>query len=345
MNNYTKTVLDKQNQNESGFFVGSKSPHLTITNKSTSNSTTTPVKPSPKLYQKDPEYIRKLSQALAFDFEYCSTAQFNERIRRGWVKIKRINENEFSVYKVPNIKGFSGRPYSSNEGIASNSTKSRFTARNRLIEIIKANTDFCYFFTGTFDPKKWDRSNFRELHSSLTRWLRRRGIKYILVPEPHKDGSIHFHGFFDSSVEPYLAEFDIKHKLPNKIKQALKEDREILNCPEYAKMFGWVSIERVRNLEACAVYTAKYVSKSFDNENARFSYHRYFCSKGLKRPEFILKPNKSYSNYTQKFSEYIPKVVFKRRAGGVGTVPPRVEAPPDSIGEGFRLNAPPNFTL
>ena len=327
MNNYTRTYKASQRQSQTLLFSGSKSPYLTITNKSTSTPTTTSVKVEtflaqnrppkrPYSYQIDPEYVKELSKALAFDFKYNTTAEFNEKVRRGWVKIKRINENEVAVYRVPNSKGFSGRPTASNEGIASNSTKSRFTARNRLVETIKANTDFCYFFTGTFDPKRWDRTNFRELHSSLTRWLRRRGIKYILIPEPHKDGSIHFHGFFNETIESYLAQFDLKQRLPKRITDGIKEDREIMNCPDYAKMFGWVSIERIRNLEACAVYVSKYVSKSFDNENSRFSYHRYFCSKGLKHPEFILKSNKSYSDYTQTFSAYIPKVVFKRATAG-----------------------------
>lgn len=328
MSNYTEKLQFKQNRSKSDFFVFSNLPYLTITNKSTSTPHSTPVIPIQKQFSKttdaylrDPAYIRELSKSLAFDFTNTPSIQFNERIRRGWIKIKRINENEVAVYRVPNSIGFSGRFSASNEGIASNSTKSRFTARNRLIETIKANTDFCFFFTGTFDPKRWDRTNFRELHSSLTRWLRRRGIKYILIPEPHKDGSIHFHGFFNETIEPYLAQFDLNQRLPKRITDGIKEDREIMNCPDYAKMFGWVSIERIRNLEACAVYVSKYVSKSFDNEKSRFSYHRYFCSKGLKHPEFILKTNKSYSNYHQFFSEYIPKVVFKRAAAGVADPP------------------------
>ena len=332
MSNYTKTVIDKQNQNKSGFFVGSQSPHLTTTNKVNSNYRSTPV---------NPYYILELSDHLKKEFEQKSPMIFNEQIRRGWVRIKKINDNEFSVYKVCNR---TGNTTLSTKSEASNSAKARFTAKNRLVEIIKANPEMCYFFTGTFDPKKWDRSNFRKLHSSLTHWLRRRGINYILVPEPHKDGSIHFHGFFDSSVEPYLAEFDIKHKLPSKIKQALKEDREIMNCPDYAKMFGWVSIERVRNLEASALYVAKYITKTFEDENSRFSYHRYFCSQGLKRPEFVLKSEINYSNYETKLSNYLPKVIYKRKSGGVGTAIPHVEAPPRSFGSGLASVYPQNFT-
>lgn len=313
-------------------------PYLTITNKSTSTPSSTPVnyetfleqkrlENDPNSYRPDPEYIRRLSADLAHEFKYQNQLRFNEKIRQGWVKIKQINEDEVAVYRVPNAKGFVGRTTASNFGFASNSVKSRLTARNRLVEIIKANTDFCYFFTGTFDPKRWDRTNFRELHSSLTRWLRRRGIKYILIPEPHKDGSIHFHGFFNETIEPYLAKFDLTQKLPKRITDGIKEDREIMNCPEYAKMFGWVSIERIRNLEACAVYVSKYVSKSFDNQGSRYTYHRYFCSKGLKHPEFILKSYKDYSDYSVSLSEYIPKAVFRRATAGSPPLYDRAVAP------------------
>lgn len=247
------------------------------------------------------------------DFLNTNSRIFNFYILDNIYKIKKINDNEFSVYRVPNKHGNLDLKRFSNTGLASNSVNSRFSARNRLINIIKANTDFCYFFTGTFDPKKWNRKNFKELHSSLTHWLRRRGIKYILIPEPHKDGSIHFHGFFNETIKPYLAEFDINSNLPKRIKDGIKEDREIMNCPEYAKMFGWVSIERIRNLEACAVYVSKYVSKTFEQEESRFSYHRYFCSQGLNRPEFVLKTEKDYSMFSARLSSVIPKVSFKRR--------------------------------
>lgn len=236
--------------------------------------------------------------------------------RKGWLKMRVINDNEFCIFKNPNPRGnplcACGLNKNGAETIVSNSENARFQARNRLIEIIKANSDFNYFFTGTFDPRKWNRKNFRELLNSLTRWLRRREIKYILIPEPHKDGSIHFHGFFNASVEPFLAEFDLSQKLPRRITDGLKEGREIFNCPDYAKMFGWVSIEKVRNLEASAVYVSKYVSKSFDNDGARFSYHRYFCSIGLKRPYDDIPTEKKIDGFIPvRYSSKIVKVTYK----------------------------------
>lgn len=239
------------------------------------------------------------------------------RFKKKIYRMRVINENEFHIYENPNPSGNSlcslGLNKKNGDVLVSNSDNARFSARNRLIEIIKANTDFNYFFTGTFNPKKWDRKNFSELHSSLTRWLRRRGIKYILIPEPHKDGSIHFHGFFNETIEPYLSEFDLSKNLPARITDGIKEGRKILNCPEYAKMFGWVSIEKIRSLEACAVYVSKYVSKSFDNDEARFTYHRYFCSTGLKRPFFDI-PNEKYLEINpERFSSKIVKATYKRQ--------------------------------
>lgn len=236
--------------------------------------------------------------------------------RKGWLKMRVINGSEFCIFKNPNPRGnplcACGLNKNGAETIVSNSENARFQARNRLIEIIKANPDFNYFFTGTFDPRKWNRKNFRELLKSLTRWLRRRKIKYILIPEPHKDGSIHFHGFFNASIEPFLEKFDLKQKLPKRITDGIKDGREIYNCPAYADMFGWVSIEKVRNLEASAVYVSKYVSKSFDNDEARFSYHRYFCSIGLKRPYDDIPTEKKIDGFIPvRYSSKIVKVTYK----------------------------------
>lgn len=308
-------------------------PYLTRTNKSTSN----PLNKNDYERQK----TREDSKYLANSLEQLTPLQSLHAVKFGDFKIKRLNDNEFHVYRVPNRSGNSSM-CSGSSNLMSFSTNARFSARNRLIETIKANDDFKYFFTGTFNPKKWNVFNFSELHSKFTRFLRRRGIKYILIPEPHKSGAIHFHGLFNESIEPYLKEFDISQKLPSKITDAIKKGHDLYNFPDYAKMFGWVSIEKIRNFEACANYVSKYVSKSFDDES-RFSYRRYFCSTGLKKPEFVPFIKNIYS-FDKIYSEIIPKVVYRRSAGGVGTVPPRVEAPPSVVGEGFNLNAPPNFS-
>lgn len=309
MSNYTKTSEFKQNQKQSDFFVGSNCPYLTRTDKSTSN----PLNKNDLERQK----TREDSEFLAKSFEILTPLQSLNAVKSRDLRIKRLNANEYHVYKVPYKSGnasFGNITFDS----MSFSTNARFSARNRLIETIKANDDFKYFFTGTFNPKKWNVFNFSELHSKFTRFLRRRGIKYILIPEPHKSGAIHFHGLFNESIEPYLKEFDISQKLPKKITDAIKKGHNVYNFPDYAKMFGWVSVERIRVFEACANYVAKYVSKSFDNET-RFSHRRYFCSIGLKKPEFVPYIKNIYS-FRKTYSEIIPKVVY-RRSAETGAVP------------------------
>jgi len=67
-------------------------------------------------------------------------------------------------------------------------------------------TPFKYFVTLTLSPEKVkDRADPVEVTRHLNHWLdnqvRRRGLAYVLVPERHKDGAIHFHGFFNDALE------------------------------------------------------------------------------------------------------------------------------------------------
>lgn len=311
MSNYTKSLKTNQNQNESGFFVGSKNPYLTNINKSDSIS----VKKSQK-----PDY--HWSENLLNDL---NSKHRNLYVIQQNIKFKEINNNEVVAYRAPRPR-LSLPDSFRNTGEFSSSESAHFFARNRLIAKIKANPEFRYYFTGTFNKKLQNRRDAEKLQAHLSKFLQRRGIKYILVPEQHEDGAWHFHGLFDASVEPYLARFDIEHrKLAMYIINAIKkENRDLFDFPEYQKNFGFVSIERIKSLDRVAVYITKYISKGFDNPESRVFYHRYFCSKGLNEPKVIQLSEFSYSDFRPTYlSPYCPKVVFKRRAGGVGTVPPK----------------------
>lgn len=65
--------------------------------------------------------------------------------------------------------------------------------------------DWRFFVTLTLDAAKIDRYDVREITRRLNTWLdnhvRRDGLAYVLVPERHKDGAIHFHGFFNDALE------------------------------------------------------------------------------------------------------------------------------------------------
>lgn len=83
--------------------------------------------------------------------------------------------------------------------------------KNKVFDIAYIN-NFKYFVTLTFDPKKVkDRYNDNEIKRLLLNWLKnsvtRKDLKYLLIPERHKDGAIHCHAlisgrlkFFDSGI-------------------------------------------------------------------------------------------------------------------------------------------------
>lgn len=66
-------------------------------------------------------------------------------------------------------------------------------------------TPFRWFVTLTLDASRVDRYDMAEITRHLNHWLdnqvRRRGLAYVLVPERHKDGAVHFHGFFNDALE------------------------------------------------------------------------------------------------------------------------------------------------
>ena len=72
-------------------------------------------------------------------------------------------------------------------------------ARAKLRRLALSN-EFDWFVTLTLDKERVDRYDPKAIMQRMNRWLdnmvRRHGLRYVLVPERHKDGAFHFHGFF-----------------------------------------------------------------------------------------------------------------------------------------------------
>lgn len=77
-------------------------------------------------------------------------------------------------------------------------------ARAKVRDIALSNK-FRWFVTLTLDATKIDRYDMTAIVKRLNQWLNNRvkrdGLYYVLVPERHKDGAIHFHGFFNDCME------------------------------------------------------------------------------------------------------------------------------------------------
>lgn len=133
-------------------------------------------------------------------------------------------------------------------------------AKAQLYELADAN-DFDLFFTLTLAPERIDRYDYKAAVKKFGEWVdnrvRRRGLRYIAVPELHKDGAIHFHGLCNSDA--------------CKLVDAHRRDeagRMIYNLADWS--LGFTTAVRLDgNREAVAHYLSKYVLKQVGGLGAR----------------------------------------------------------------------------
>ena len=78
-------------------------------------------------------------------------------------------------------------------------------AKINAFDTILCNPDLDTFATFTYRPEDdIDRASYDDCYKTLSVWLsnrvQRRGLKYVIVPEHHKSGDIHFHGIMNSEA-------------------------------------------------------------------------------------------------------------------------------------------------
>lgn len=167
--------------------------------------------------------------------------------------------------------------------------------RSKIFELAYCNP-WQWFFTGTLDPKRYDRSDLEKYHKSLTQWLRdynkKHGteIKFLLIPELHSDGqSWHMHGFFYGLPEEHLTRFKLGDRMGKALAEKVKNGDEVYNWQPYMKKFGFCDLEPIRNAEAVSKYITKYISKNLATSVTELNAHMYYHSRGLSFAETIKK--------------------------------------------------------
>lgn len=163
-------------------------------------------------------------------------------------------------------------------------------ARNKVREYGYCN-DWEYFVTMTINRYFYDRYDLKSFKKVLFQWIRdynkKHGtnIKYLLVPEKHKDGAWHLHGFIMGLPAEHLVPFTFDQKLPSYIRNKVKDGEPIYNWPAYAEKFGFIDVEPVHSRERATSYVTKYITKYLEDSVSELGAHLYYCSKGLKRAQ------------------------------------------------------------
>lgn len=182
------------------------------------------------------------------------------------------------------------------EALAEDIERSMRRAKAKVRRLALAN-DFKWFVTLTLDPMKVDRYDPAAVVRKLNQWcsnqVKRKGLRYILVPERHKDGALHFHGFFNDALEAV----DSGHKS--------KDGRPIFNLPGWNLGFT-AALEIYGEYAGAVAYVCKYIGKQGDKPAGRW----YYSGGALNEPAVTyaeMSPAELAAEYgTRCYSVYVP---------------------------------------
>ena len=157
--------------------------------------------------------------------------------------------------------------------------------RTYISDIILSNR-FDLWCTFTFSKEKVDRYNAQACRGVMSGWLHRQAkhspnMQYVIVPEYHKDGALHFHAL----ISGFNGRLKDSGKLTSRNQHIYNMTgyragfTEIVKIGEYADERG--DIDREAEIQKIGTYIAKYISK---DTIMLFGKKRYWCSQGLTRP-------------------------------------------------------------
>lgn len=171
--------------------------------------------------------------------------------------------------------------------------KNVYRARNVIYELAYCN-QWDWFFTGTIDGGKHDRTNldtYRKKFSQMIRNYNRENylnIKYLIVPELHEDRkNWHVHGFLSGLPVDYLKRFQLGDKMSSYIARKVKKGKELYNWERYQKSFGFCDLEPIASHDGACKYVTKYISKALDRSVSDIGKHLFYASHGLERRQRV----------------------------------------------------------
>lgn len=155
-------------------------------------------------------------------------------------------------------------------------------AKARIYELAACN-EFDFFCTFTLDGEKVDRYDLAAFRKSFAHFIRNENarrlgdnkIRYLVIPEQHKDGAWHMHGLLSGLSG-----------------QLVKNKHGYLDWPRYAERYGFFNCSEIRDRQATAGYMVKYITKDIAATTRAAGEHLYFASQGLKGREVIARGNR-----------------------------------------------------
>lgn len=214
---------------------------------------------------------------------------------------------EIAAYHSPRLRYIgSGRTSSGRETETSDKAQEERTRRQvyairRRIRGYAFSNNFRWFVTLTFNPEKVDSSDYETAKNTLLKWCRRMRDRhdrfdYLIIPELHKSGAVHFHGLLGDIPAHFVGALN-----PKTGKPIIRHDRQVYNLAEWE--YGFSDCEEIESPERAASYITKYVTAALLTDKEMYNKKRYFNSQGLAKPvvSFGMSDNTELDSFTPNF--------------------------------------------
>jgi len=213
---------------------------------------------------------------------------------------------EIAAYHYPRIKYFRIGDTTSKKPVLTDEeqelrTRRQLRAIRRRIKGYALINDFKWFVTLTLNPEKIDSLNYDASKTALLKWCRLIRDKYekfdyLIIPELHKSGAVHFHGLLGDIPASFKEAVNPKTGRP-----VIRNGRQVYNLADWK--YGFSDCEMIESPEKAATYITKYVTSALLTDKEMYNKKRYFNSQGLKKPTvtFGMGDNEELSNFTPNF--------------------------------------------
>ena len=149
---------------------------------------------------------------------------------------------------------------------------------------------FDLFVTFTFRPDVVDRYDLAGVKKKLTKFFdnfkQRKDpwFRYMVIPEQHKDGAWHFHGFM-TAFQGMCCPMKIPKRMGGEVVY-VPNTKGYIDFPAFSAKFGYFSASFIRDYEKTVNYCKSYITKSF--QQVQFKNQRLLLkSAKLRKPERV----------------------------------------------------------
>ena len=223
-----------------------------------------------------------MAEKILYDYNVAVIKRYtDDKYKLTVHNVLRRRGYEYESDKLPKLRNVN------NDKLLNNIAR----ARNTVFEYALCN-DWQYFATLTLDGRKYNRYDLKKYIKDLGSFLyninKRRDIKvkYLLIPEQHKDGAWHLHGLFmgfnDNDLVPFTRDMFNNGKIPIYILNHI-DDNVLFKWQKYSDKFGYCVFDKIRDKDRVSSYILKYFSKDMSKSVTDLNARLFYSSHGLKK--------------------------------------------------------------